>query len=71
MMLRIFYMSIFNVYIFYMLHIFLYVCNPITNKFKGLDLIVHLYIFFGKMSIHFFSPFFTWVISIFVITSYS
>ena len=54
-----------------MLHIFLCVCNPITNKFKGLDLIVHVYIFFGKMSIHLFSPFFTWVISIFVITSYS
>ena len=33
-----------------------------TNKFKGLNLIVHLYIFFGKMSIHLFSPFVTWVI---------
>ena len=42
-----------------------------TNKFKGLDLIVHLYIFFGKMSIHLFSPFVTWVISIFVIIGYS
>ena len=59
-----------SIYI-YMLHIFLYVCNPMTNKFKGLNLIVHLYIFFGKMSIHLFSPFVTWVISIFVIIGYS
>ena len=42
-----------------------------TNKFKGLNLIVHLYILFGKMSIHLFSPFVTWVISIFVIIGYS